>query len=90
MAKPIKFVYLDDTSGQFKLEGWLCVVFIFYTPFIEEMPFYCHLGEEAHSLSKKEVSFYWVNLGGGLWSSFVAVSQTILAFGSSLILWSML
>mgnify|MGYP001803467894 CR=1 FL=1 len=41
-------------------------------------------------LSKKEVSFYWVNLGGGLRSIFVAMSQTILAFGSSLILWSML
>ena len=81
-AKPINFGYLDDTSGQFKLEGWLCVIFVFYTPFIEEVPFYCHLGEEA--------PFYWVNLGGGLWSIFVAVSQTILTFGSSLILWSML
>ena len=36
---PIKCLNLGDTSGQLKLEGWLCNVFILYTIFNEETPF---------------------------------------------------
>ena len=39
-ATPIKYLDLDDTNGQLKLQGWLYIVLIFYTLFDNEAPFY--------------------------------------------------
>ena len=50
-ATPIKCFNLGDTSGQLKLEGWLYIVFIFYTLCNEEAPIIGNLREEA--------PFYW-------------------------------
>ena len=36
----IKCLDLDDTSGQLKLEGRLCIVFVSYAIFKEKVPFY--------------------------------------------------
>ena len=44
LSTPIKCLDLDDTGGPLKLEGWLYIVFIFYTHFNEEAPFNWQFG----------------------------------------------
>ena len=43
-ATPIKCLDLDDTSGQFKQEGWLYNGLICYAFFNEVVPFYWQFG----------------------------------------------
>ena len=61
-ATPIKYLHLDDTSGQLKLEGWLyIIIFIVYTLFHEEAPFYWQF-ERGTILLKilERRPFYWL------------------------------
>ena len=57
MTIPLKFLHLDDTSGQLKLKVGLYIFIILYTIFIEEHHLIGNLEEEA--------SFYWQFGTGG-------------------------
>ena len=101
-ATPIKCIDPDDTSGQLKLEGWLYIVFNFFTIVNEEALLYWQLARGGSILLVilvrrlhfidylgQEAPFCWVNLRG-CWSSFSFMSKTMLGIGWSFILWPML